>query len=56
MTAASYQLGGKKVSCGEEGEVRLVKSETQNISTGVLDEIRTALEKDHMELVVETAS
>ena len=44
------------MGCGEEGEVRLVRSETQNISTGVLDEIRMALKKDHMELVVETAS
>lgn len=44
------------LGCGKEGEVKLMKSGTQSLSQGVLDEIKAALEKDHLTLAVETAS
>ena len=43
------------MGCGKEGQVKLMKSAKQNISAGVVDEIRRALMKDHLQVVVETA-
>lgn len=44
------------MGCGKEGQVKLVKTGSQMISPAVMDEMRSALSKDHLELVVETAS
>ena len=50
------EVGGLKLGCGKEGKVVLVKSGSQTISTGVLNEIQMALQKDHLTVLVETAA